>query len=367
MSKCTIGLLLSAAHIAYRIVGEDSTLREEPRVGYVTTAELTSEIDNSGYKITEKTNVDAEHSNGLNAARLEPLDDKSPIIISFRGTDSFRDLLSDLHLTLTGRVEKKLRNEAYKFYTDTKERFPDREIVLVGHSLGGHLAQYVGAKAYGNDILLRQSRSLHVRTFNTAPLNTANGRWLQTAYPGVFGQFCNYRLDSDIVSRTPVQQYYGNTFSFICEKSRLDAHPLRSMRETLPFEIKNLEIGGKSKPERDLNTLKEAVMGIKDAYAAHVKGQWFSKYRMGAKNNKIIEKALSEVTKALNEIPPEFQTATLILEVAQKNTSGRVSNNCLDCLLKDVNFVKAEYQSEVSKLPSDEVQESQEVNSLRLM
>ncbi|WP_454781333.1 lipase family protein [Legionella sp. WA2022007384] len=344
MSKCTIGLLLSAAHIAYRIVGKDNSLRIEHRQGYVSTTQLKTDINSSGYCITAKTNADVKHSRGLTAVRLEPNDDESPVIISFRGTDSIRDMFSNMNLILTGTVGIELQAAAFDFYAETKKKFPNREIILVGHSLGGHLAQYVGAKAYAEDQDLRESRSLHVRTFNTAPLDSLHGRWLSDKHPSHFSQFCNYRLDRDVVSQTPVQQYYGNTFSFCTEKGRLAAHPLRAMRTVLPEAVKNLSVGGTSVDKRDLNTLKEAVIGIKEAYAAHIKGQWFSKFRMGSANKKIIDNALDLVTTELNKEPPDFETAKVQLRLAKLGAHGATSHNCLNCLINDIVYIQDKHK-----------------------
>ncbi|CAM2901336.1 Predicted lipase [Legionella steigerwaltii] len=357
MPKCTIGLLINAAHLAYRIEGEDNALRQdESRKGYLATQQLVDNIAQSEYQITVKTNAKARNSNGLTAVRLEPIDKESPVIISFRGTAATQDLYSNITLALTGTVEKKLRAEAFSFYERTKEQFPNRDIILVGHSLGGHLAQYVGTKAYATDAHLRESRSLHVRTFNTAPINTLHGQFLTRTYNHIFSQFCNYRLDHDVISALPGQQYYGNTFSFYQEKSMFRSHPLRVMRKLLPDSVKNLEIGGTSKAQRDLNTLKEAVLGIKDAYAAHIHGQWFSTYRMGIKNKKIIDKALKAVNHALKENPPNFEGAWTHLESARLSTYGPTSRDCLNCLIKDVLYVQKEYKA--SPEPTESKNES---------
>ncbi|KTD04583.1 lipase family protein [Fluoribacter gormanii] len=370
MPKCTIGLLLSAAHLAYRIIGENNDLRYEERSAYITTRQLLHDIDESGYRITKKTNVDVKNSNGLTAVRLEPQDNKSPIIISFRGTDSIREVFSDINLILTGTVGKKLQKEAFSFFKETKKNFPDREIILVGHSLGGHLAQHVAAIAYAEDSNLITSKKVHVRTFNTAPINSLHGRWLSNEHPSIFSQFCNYRLDRDVVSQTPVQQYYGNTFSFCTEKGMFSAHPLRAMRAVLPESVKNLEVGGASEVQRDLNTLKEAVIGIKEAYAAHIRGQWFSKFRMGSENKKIIDETLDMVTKELNKNPPDLETAKVLLKLSKLGTHGSTSRNCLNCLINDVVYIQDKYQApaESSKVQSEDFQPCEDSEeSFRLM
>ncbi|WP_392537828.1 Mbeg1-like protein [Legionella sp. 227] len=362
MPKCTIRLLLDAAHLAYRIEGKDNKLRDdehETSEGYVHTKRLTKGIAQAGYKIQAKINPEAVNSEGLAAVCLEPDDDKSPIIISYRGTSSFKDVYSDINLTLTGTVGKKLQEKAFDFYEKAKKDFPNREIIIVGHSLGGHIAQYVGARAYDTDEDLRDSRKLHVRTFNTASIDSLHGRSLTKNHPNLLAQFCNYRLDMDIVSGLrvpqnlgglPTPRYYGNTFSFCTDINRLAAHPLRAMRDVLPDSVKNLEVGGTDEAHRDLNTLKEAVAGIKEAYAAHIKGQWFARYRMGSQNKKIIDEKLDQVTAALNENPPNFKIAKLELKFAMSQTSGPTSFNCLDFLIKEVKFVKSEWAEDSTLL-----------------
>ncbi|MCW8409836.1 DUF2974 domain-containing protein [Legionella sp. PATHC035] len=357
MPKCTIRLLLDAAQLAYRIEGKENKLREdenETSEGYVYTKTLTEGIANAEYKIEAKTNPEAEGTEALAAVCLKPMDDEStsPIIISYRGTAAIRDVASNINLTLTGTVGKKLQEEAYDFYEKAKLQFPNREIIIVGHSLGGHLAQYVGARAYATDRDLQESRKLHVRTFNTASIDSLHGRSLTKEHPGLFAQFCNYRLDMDIVSGLrvaenlgglPTPRYYGNTFSFSTDKNRLAAHPLRAMREVIPDNVQDLVVGGTNQAERDLNTLKEAVLGIKEAYAAHIKGQWFSTFRMGSQNKKIIDEQLDLASKALNEDPPDFVMARMHLNVAMHRTSGPTSFQCLDFLIKEVNFVASEW------------------------
>ncbi|PWY56629.1 hypothetical protein DGG96_05770 [Legionella qingyii] len=262
-----------------------------------------------------------------------------------------------------------MTEKSFFFFKETKKDFPGREIILVGHSLGGHLAQHVGAIAYAEDPNLITSRSVHVRTFNTAPIDSPHGRWLSSKHPSILSQFCNYRLDKDVVSQTPVQQYYGNTFSFCTEKGRFEAHPLRAMRTVLPESVKNLEIGGSSEVQRDLNTLKEAVIGIKEAYAAHIRGQWFSKLRMGSENKKIIDEALDQVTKELNKNPPDLETAKVLLKLSKLGTHGSTSRNCLNCLINDVDYVQNEFEKlpKCSQEQCEGVQAREESCSPRLM
>lgn len=67
-------------------------------------------------------------------------------ILAIAGSDlrplkfDFRDVISDF-LLLNGKIPKKQFNSLCEFYTLIKNKFCFDKIILVGHSLGGHLAQ----------------------------------------------------------------------------------------------------------------------------------------------------------------------------------------------------------------------------------
>ena len=64
------------------------------------------------------------------------------IIIAYRGTDSMGDIvISDVQIALKDVPQQ--ASKAVKFYERVKEMYPDSEISLTGHSLGGSLAHYV--------------------------------------------------------------------------------------------------------------------------------------------------------------------------------------------------------------------------------
>ena len=68
------------------------------------------------------------------------------IVISFRGTDknSKRDILNDI-IMASNMLPPQIIS-AQKYYDKIKNKFPDKEIILTGHSLGGSLAQIIGSQ-----------------------------------------------------------------------------------------------------------------------------------------------------------------------------------------------------------------------------
>lgn len=91
-------------------------------------------------KITEKDNK----KTGFHA---EAFFKNGKIAISIRGTDEkYNDLLKEdiLHLGLK-RIPSQYV-DTQDFYKEIKKDFPNKEIVFIGHSLGGSLAQLMGNK-----------------------------------------------------------------------------------------------------------------------------------------------------------------------------------------------------------------------------
>ncbi len=96
---------------------------------------------------------DPDDKTGFAAVALRHGDE---IIIAFRGTDDFGIAIKKLSLKnapdtkndIVMAFRQKLPGQAYNalmFYDAIKKKYPQTEILLTGHSLGGSLAQIVGA------------------------------------------------------------------------------------------------------------------------------------------------------------------------------------------------------------------------------
>lgn len=76
----------------------------------------------------------------------------SKVIIGYRGSTTARDwLVSDVKIALGTEPSDSRVQKSIRFYEEVKEKYPNKTIVLTGHSLGGRLAtlvsQATGAKA----------------------------------------------------------------------------------------------------------------------------------------------------------------------------------------------------------------------------
>ncbi len=109
---------------------------------------------------------DKSRGSGMQAAVYEDMETNT-LVLAFRGTEScssFKklaecalDIAADSLLTF-GEDGPQFRH-AFSYAEDVVERYPDREIIVTGHSLGGGLAQAVGA-----------ALSLETFAFNSAPV-----------------------------------------------------------------------------------------------------------------------------------------------------------------------------------------------------
>lgn len=263
-SSCTVRLLAIASNAVYFFKKDnlidpdyDDTLVDIAKHGYAIT------------KAVVPSNRMGTGKSPLAAVCLSPQDPKSPIVVSFRGTTTRSDVFSDIRLGALGVVEQEFRDSAFKFYQEIRKEHPDREIVLTGHSLGGHLAQYVATKAYNSEPDLKANPLLQVRTFNTAPIQTTHSSVFESN-PQIATQLINYRLSNDIVSDLPLKEYYGNTYVFPSNKGAYSSHSMNSIQKSLPDEILNQEVGAHSESEKKHNLLIEHTNGVLHSYCLRI-------------------------------------------------------------------------------------------------
>lgn len=100
----------------------------------------------SNYGIPPNWRELPEHQIDKFAKVFKSADDKT-IVIAYKGTDRVKDVFTDLKL-LFGSIDK-VGQRALQLCEEIQKAFPDKEIIVTGHSLGGTLAQYVGVKHEG--------------------------------------------------------------------------------------------------------------------------------------------------------------------------------------------------------------------------
>lgn len=110
----------------------------------VKTAQKTLDEYTSGYNILEDY-TSPEYVTAIN-------EDEQKIVIGFRGTDvnNIYDLIADAQIT-AGFAETSIPSyvpsrfkSSEKVYKQVKEMYPEYDLTLTGHSLGGTVARYIG-------------------------------------------------------------------------------------------------------------------------------------------------------------------------------------------------------------------------------
>lgn len=102
---------------------------------------------------------------------------KRRIVIAYRGTERTgmgentqdylawtKDILTDINL-ITGNTDQQFV-DAYTLYLAVQALNPDFKIILVGHSLGGALAQMTAARAYSDTCAEKRPKKLETYTYN---------------------------------------------------------------------------------------------------------------------------------------------------------------------------------------------------------
>ena len=224
------------------------------------------------------------------------------------------------------------------------------EIVLTGHSLGGHLAQYVGTKAYNSDQGLQEKPLLQVRTFNTAPVSTTHSTIFDNK-PDLKSLFINYRLSEDLASGLGKEKYYGTIFSFPFDKAALKnpamqdaytvaaAHYLDSFRELIPETIKNQSVGISAEHDSKENLLLEMLKGCSYSYECRVNDQLFSDLRAGRKNLLKMQTMLPDIIDAINQ--GDYNSGVAQLTSLLKSLDGKESTKIIGIMLQKAQEISA--------------------------
>lgn len=335
MGKCDLELLVNACQASYRVTGGgeiDDQLAfkktaEERRDSFLTTS---VNIEEKGYKLTDSVRHKSKTSN-VTAACFAPVAGDEPIVIAYKGTTTSVDVASDLNIVKTkGRALKQARKDAYDFYLKMREKYPDRQFVITGHSLGGNLAQDVALRGF----VEHKHRNM-VRTINSAPIKTDEGERVLAYHPEVLDDFVHYRLSRDLVSgqiaRKMFGSAYGDIYCFRSKKfasSRLNSHMLFAVNDALRSgadgEMRYIQIGAStdSGVEHQDARMLEMIYGVQHSYETRVNGRWYSRFTMGPINIKVMDDALTQIRGLINQGPAKHEAVIQRFDLLFSQVSG---------------------------------------------
>ncbi len=136
------------------------------------------------------------------------------VVISFRGTDVERGnkakaqdfVLSDI--PMGAKLLPAQIVNAQKYYKEIKKQFPNSNIIFTGHSLGGSVAQILGAE-YGHETV----------TFNAYGVGDLMGSY----HVKNFDNITNYGNANDTIFAANAQNHIGNTYVIGDYEDNLDS------------------------------------------------------------------------------------------------------------------------------------------------
>ncbi len=134
----------------------------------------------------------------------------SEIFITYCGTNNKPAWVSDLQMAF-GFIPSQFKH-ADKFYQDVKKKYPDCDITITGHSLGGSLAQLISSK-------YKDVPSITMNSFGVDTIIKRNPKIFKDNH-----NVYNYIINGDFISNSSAQ--VGKTV--MLEGSDEDVHDMRN-------------------------------------------------------------------------------------------------------------------------------------------
>lgn len=143
------------------------------------------------------------------------------IVIAFRGTDDLLDWINGnlvIGTPQTGHELPLQYNAALNFYNSIRNKYPDLSISITGHSLGGMLAQLVGATTLAQTVTFNSIGVEHLLDDLDPPLSKSMN----------YSNIKNYSLENDALYNwhlTANYQFLGESYVIpSTNQSPVDAH-----------------------------------------------------------------------------------------------------------------------------------------------
>ncbi len=199
---------------------------------------------------------------------------KNDIYIAWAGTQEFTDLPRTVQI-FTGSKPAEL-DKAVKLYESVQKEYPNRRIILTGHSAGGTLAQYVASQK-------SEANAVTFAPVGIGSINKQNALTLNDSITNIV----NYKMKTDPivdnlfinVGKTYLLDGQGHSLTHFqnADFSSRELLPKVTQASITPFEVLREEIGQLKKNLFEGVTLDSIGTEIK-ADLLNL-GKWFGKFK----------------------------------------------------------------------------------------
>ena len=187
---------------------------------------------------SQGTIVLAEFENTKTGFYANVLQENNRIIIVYKGTDlkPDGDGKNDANMALRKQIPEQTK-DALEVYDRVKQVFPNAQIDVVGHSLGGSLAQYVAIMRNVNEAV----------TFNPVGIGKSMDDYL-SKYGSKTSEnkIINYNNPNDIFTTLYRKQLFGTNYEIHSENPLKGTHNLENMKPLSTRQKGNPSYRGKS-------------------------------------------------------------------------------------------------------------------------
>lgn len=154
------------------------------------------------------------------------------VIIAYTGTNDTSDMIDDLEIAYQDDYNNQL-SAAYMLYLYVKKYYAEEKdtIYLVGHSLGGALAQFVYCSSY-----TKENHYLKMVTFNGLGIGTHKGDYVisKSKFKSAIKRY---------LTEVPERDYIMNEmWDFMYEGYAYEKHPIEDKDKSIDFILNRLRI-----------------------------------------------------------------------------------------------------------------------------
>ena len=154
------------------------------------------------------------------------------IIIAYTGTNDTADMIDDLEIAYKNDYNDQLA-AAYMLYLYVKKHFTEEKdtIYLVGHSLGGALAQFVYCSSY-----TKYDHYLKMVTFNGLGIGTHKGDYVvsKSKFKSVMRKYLTQVAERDYI--------IDDMWKYMYDGYLQESHPIENKDESIDFILNRLRI-----------------------------------------------------------------------------------------------------------------------------